>query len=221
MKSAIIVFVKTPEYSPIKTRLAAKLGQQHTLAFYQHALKATRAIVREVQKIHFSFDFYWAVAEKDAMSHPFWQGEKSIEQYGDDLGERLYHVYKRMIQKYQKVYFIGADSPHLSPDIFTKAEAILEEIDYVLGPCEDGGYYLFAGKKNLPRTAFTEVCYSTAHTCEMFSKKLKQHGNLHYLPINFDIDNYENLLQVLKADQKKLLPAQRDLHQWIEKNVIL
>lgn len=218
---ALIVFVKTPGLSAIKTRLAATIGQVHSEQFYLLSIHATRSVIHVLQQEHPYFKFYWAIAEREGMNAPLWASEVKILQGPGNLGERLARIYTHTIKKYDQVYCIGADSPHLTPTIFKTCESQFKAgTDFVLGPAEDGGFYLFAGKTDLPATVWTNISYSTHSTCEQLSAQLCHYGKLSYLPSSFDIDEYADLEKLCRLDQRLLLPEQINLIHWITKELL-
>ncbi|MEM7340826.1 MAG: TIGR04282 family arsenosugar biosynthesis glycosyltransferase [Actinomycetota bacterium] len=86
-----------------------------------------------------------------------------ITQVGTDLGARLDHVISNALARgHRPVMAINADSPTLPPSRLIEACAALErnEVDVVLGPAEDGGYYLI-GVTEPPGALVTEVTMST------------------------------------------------------------
>ncbi len=90
-------------------------------------------------------------------------GVGQITQIGDDLGQRLAHVLSEALrQGYEQVVAINADGPtlpaHLIADAFDQLDA--PDVDVVLGPTEDGGYYLIGWKQPHPRLV-TDVEMST------------------------------------------------------------
>ena len=81
-----------------------------------------------------------------------------IPQKGKDLGERLHNVFSRLFfVGYEKVAIIGSDSPDLPIEYIEKSFSLLNKKlldgkkELVLGPSEDGGYYLIAMSNPLSR----------------------------------------------------------------------
>jgi len=79
-------------------------------------------------------------------------GLPRLPQSGGDLGERLSGMFARLMAKgYRLVVVIGSDSPTLPPVILRSAfEALRRHADVVLGPAEDGGYYLVVASRSVP-----------------------------------------------------------------------
>ena len=66
---ALAIFVKTPELSAVKTRLAAEIGREEAIAFYRSCVGAIEAVAAEASR-RSPLDVYWAVAEEPASHEP-------------------------------------------------------------------------------------------------------------------------------------------------------
>ncbi|HEV8692715.1 MAG TPA: hypothetical protein VGQ93_00795, partial [Lysobacter sp.] len=62
MTVGLAIFVKTPGYSPVKTRLAADCGRAYAEAWYRRAAAAV-ASVAKIAADREGIAVYWAVAE--------------------------------------------------------------------------------------------------------------------------------------------------------------
>ena len=81
----IAIFVKTPELSSVKTRLAATIGSEKAEQFYRLAVKAIEQTVATVCADK-PIPPYWAIAEKQALDRPIWSGFTCLYGGSDDLG---------------------------------------------------------------------------------------------------------------------------------------
>ncbi len=89
-------------------------------------------------------------------------GMARLSQRGADLGQRLQDTFRRLFARgFRRVVVIGSDSPTLPVVILKGAFASLERAsDVVLGPAEDGGYYLLGATRLLPRM-FEKIPWGT------------------------------------------------------------
>lgn len=218
MTAALAIFVKTPGFSPVKTRLAAKIGMEKAEEFYRYSIKCleelalTSAHLTQGQIVP-----YWAIAEEENVNHPLWR-KLTVHWTGEgSFGERLSQVYTHLLEHHQHVIIIGSDSPQLHPSTIIAAHHHLKRRrGYIIGPSDDGGYYLFGGYKTLPLTLWTSVPYSVAHTCTVFTEKLQKYGKIKFLESNFDIDFYEDLLKLISNRYLMTSNAQLNLIKWIQ-----
>lgn len=169
--TAIAVFVKTPGLSAVKTRLAADLGTAAAEQFYRLSLKAVERTLTQAEH-SLPVTAYWAVAEAEALCHPLWQQFKTLYTGPGDLGDRQHHIYQTLLGNYDQVILIGADSPQLATVQLQQTLTALENQNFVMGPAEDGGYYLFAGNKPVDLEIWRAVTYSRADTAQQLLSKL-------------------------------------------------
>ena len=108
---------------------------------------------------------------------------------------------------------IGTDCPTITPtDIETAFEA-LEESDVVIGPAEDGGYYLL-GTRRPVRSIFEGISWSTENVLGETTARIEEAGlELRLLGAKSDIDSYEDLERFYRSirDGKQTVRATRSL----------
>ena len=214
---ALVIFVKTPGCSPIKTRLAKSIGE--SLAEDAGCLAATAAYVRDVQKKLPGLKIYWAVAETGGLNSPLWSDFPVISQGEGTLGVRLSNVYREILRRHGFACFIGADSPHVRSELI--AQGILETVRYlnekfVMGETSDGGFYFFGGSTSISEALWTSVEYSTSHTASDLTEQLRSLGPVVNIETDFDIDSLEDLKRYRdeRFESSDLLPEQAKLIQW-------
>lgn len=218
---ALAIFVKTPELSPVKTRLAASVGPEKSREFYERSLVATRSLAKKMKENIPGLQVYWAVAERAGVSAERWADFPVIFQGEGGLGARLDFVYRELLSRHQFVCFIGADSPHLyshdlEQGILITAKNLRNK--FVIGETLDGGFYFFGGSFPVPPGAWVSVEYSTVNTSSQLISALHQVGKIEFIRKNFDIDTGEDLNRLREESFSKaveLLPEQVDLINWI------
>ena len=103
---------------------------------------------------------------------------------------------------------VGSDSPQIRRDIVASARRALDEADVVLGPADDGGYYLIAMRE--PYDVFRNIPMSTSRVLQMTIELARSQGlKVSTLETLFDVDELPDLLrlaQLLQADSS-LAPA--------------
>lgn len=215
--TAIAIFVKTPGTSIVKSRLASAIGTEKAEEFFKLSLKATEALVVEaIKKSDSNIEAYWAVAEKENLTHPLWNSFKTIAQGSGELGERLSTVYNKLQKKHKRVFLIGADLPHLDYRMLLKAHYKLQsKTNYVIGETEDGGFYLFGGRTQIERAVWNAIAYSTEKTSAELIGLLGE-KNFIFLEKNFDIDFIEDLKNLSDYQKDGLLTEQQHVINWIK-----
>ncbi len=202
-KIALAIFVKTPELSSVKTRLAKDIGQEEATRAYELCVQKIQLRIQElVIATSFRVEPYWAIAEKEGVNSARWKDFKKIAQGEGSLGERLHHVYSSLLKDYAGVVVMGSDSP-LFP-LSELQEAILNLLqqpqEAFVGPTEDGGYYVFGARMPLEKDVWIKVPYSAENTCETFVKNLPKSLLLRKLNIHWDLDDLEDWHRLLKED---------------------
>lgn len=186
----LIIFVKNPVKGRVKTRLAKSIGAPKALAVYRQLLQITKQITGflPVDKQVWYSD---SVAQNDIWNEGRFT---KYQQQGDNLGERMSTAFQQAFaQSYSKAVIIGSDCADLKELHLKNAFKALDSHDVVLGPAEDGGYYLLGMTHFIP-TLFEEIAWSEATVFEQTIHKLKSLSKTyHLLPILNDIDDIEDL----------------------------
>lgn len=152
--NALIIFARRPVPGKVKTRLAADVGDAAALRIYIRLLEHTRAVARQS-----GCDTHVYVTELPA--EDFWDGFPSELQADGHLGERMMQAFAGLFEKgYKRVIIIGSDCPHLEAADIDHAFEKLADVDVVLGPAADGGYYLL-GMKRLRAALFQNKTWSS------------------------------------------------------------
>jgi len=94
---------------------------------------------------------------------------------------------------YEKVSIIGADSPDLPPSFITDALEKLDSHDLVIGPSEDGGYYLIGMNRSFD-IIFKDVNWGYKNVLKDTVSKADAAGISYFLlPEWYDIDDLNSL----------------------------
>lgn len=206
--TALVIIARYPEVGKTKTRLARAIGDEATVQLYTAFLTdlAQRFAGQE-------YDVYWTFTPAHsnyaallAALVPEWTSSMTcFPQQGADLGERLLYAFQWIYtQGYQNIMLIGSDSPHISRNIIVDACAALHEADVVLGPSDDGGYYLIGMHE--PHDLFTGIPMSTSVVLHMTIEQAKRQGlAVTCIDPLFDVDELPDLLrlaQLLETDSQ-------------------
>jgi rSAM/selenodomain-associated transferase 1 len=124
------------------------------------------------------------------------RGIRLVPQQGADLGARLDHVLTDLLAEGAPgAIAVGADSPTLPTGFLRRACAALldRSADVVVGPSEDGGYYLIGLRAPAP-ALFEAMPWSTAAVLAETLGRVRRLGlRLGLLPSWFDVDRGEDL----------------------------
>jgi rSAM/selenodomain-associated transferase 1 len=159
----LLIFAREPELGRVKTRLAAGIGAAAALAVYRELLALTAAAVAAAQV---PATVWLAAAPANADPHqprPEWPGLPwCVQPTTDSLGARMAQAFAEAFGAGAgRVVIIGTDCPGLSAELLRQAFDQLLQHDLVIGPADDGGYYLL-GMNQLHPELFDGKEWSTA-----------------------------------------------------------
>ena len=190
-KNLLLIFTRNPELGKAKTRLAKTVGDETALEIYKFLLERTNEISSKVnadKAVYYSIK----VRENDIWDASIYQ---KFQQKGKDLGIRMQNAFQNGFEAgYEKVLIIGSDLYDLSSKNIEKAFQELHNNDVVIGPAEDGGYYLL-GMKKLHKKVFQNKEWGTDSVRkdtfdDLIDKKVK------LLAMKNDIDVYEDIIDI-------------------------
>jgi rSAM/selenodomain-associated transferase 1 len=199
-RGCIAVFAKPPRPGEVKTRLAPDLGEAGAAALAGAFFLDTWASVSSVE---------WAdvVLATTDVGAPEWQlpeGTPVWAQGEGDLGQRMEHVLSRALARYPFALAVGTDAPGLPDTLLRAARHALSGADAVLGPSEDGGFYL-VGLRRCPTGLFADLPWSADQTFDRTLERFRVRGlRTAVLPPWFDVDTGADLDRL-----RKLLAAGR------------
>lgn len=219
MSGSIAIFVKTPGHSPLKTRLAATIGEPAARSWYERAAATVAAVARTAATAADAV-VYFAVAEPDALAADFWADAPCLAQGDGGLGARMGRVHAELVRRHGAGLLLGADAPQLAVGALADALAwcAAPEPRQALGPATDGGFWLYAGNRAVPLATWESVPYSRADTGARFRTAFAPHGALRTLPALTDVDDESDLAALRRelAAQNAPLPEQRALGVWLD-----
>ena len=211
-ETALVVMGRYPLPGMTKTRLARVLGDETTLKLYQAFLTDLAG--------HFAaseYDLHWTYTPAGVDYASFIRTlvpelachTRVFPQQGNDLGERLLHAFRWTHRRgYRSTIVIGSDSPHITHAMVAQARQALQEVDVVLGPADDGGYYLIAMRE--PHDVFSTIPMSTCLVAAQTIARADRLGlTTRLIQPLFDIDEYADLLRLadLLRTNSALAPA--------------
>lgn len=184
----LIIFAKNPEMGTVKTRLAKSIGEENALKVYLKLLEHTHRVADKVnasKKVYFN-----KVSKIDILDYYKFQKEL---QRGGDLGEKMRNAFLENYD-FEKIVLVGSDCLEINEDIIEDAFLALEDNDCVVGPANDGGYYLIGSRGDRLLPIFKDKEWSTENVLLDTILDLKKHKlSYHLLEELTDIDEEKDL----------------------------
>ena len=190
MRDALIIFIKNPVIGKVKTRLAATVGNDLALEIYKKLIEHTLSIIKNVNADKYIF-FSERIDDNIGDSNIFF---KKV-QTGFDLGEKMKNAFEKLFKNnYESICIIGTDCPGITKNTFEEAFTKLKKNNVVIGPAEDGGYYLLCINK-FNDNLFNNVNWSTAEVLQTTIERCKENDlSFSLLDILSDIDEEKDLI---------------------------
>jgi hypothetical protein len=193
-KVAVAIMAKAPRPGTVKTRLCPPLLATEAAALYRSFLLDKIAAVRELADAQpvIAYTPPEARAEFDGFAPDF----SLVAQEGPDLGARLHSTLAGLLGAgHAGAIAVDSDTPTLPGDFLQQAVQCLSRPgpDVVLGPTEDGGYYLI-GVRRAHRELFEGVPWSTSAVLDVTLRRAADAGlRAVCLPSWFDVDTPDDL----------------------------
>lgn len=193
----VCVFAKPPRAGEAKTRLIPALGAEKAAAAAAAFLADTWEAVSGLPWARPVLATTRVPGAEDAPAlgpaAAAFAGADVWLQGEGDLGARMERILARALERSACALALGADSPGLPVERLEEARAALATHDAVLGPAEDGGYYLL-GLRRCPPGLLAGLPWSASNTREATHERLVQWGfSVALLPPWFDVDLPEDL----------------------------
>lgn len=190
----IAILVKAPRPGDVKTRLAAEMGHESAArlarAFFEDTLSTAVAVTDARVAV---------VVAGDPALLPTLPAAVSVWPQGEgELGARMERALRRALAEAPRAIVIGTDAPGLPPALLLSAVRATA-CDAVLGPADDGGFYLL-GVDRCPSGLLEALPWSSASTLASTQARLEDRGyRVHVLPSWFDVDTPADLARLRRS----------------------
>jgi rSAM/selenodomain-associated transferase 1 len=193
---ALAVMTKAPRAGQVKTRLTPPLTPQEAAGLNICFLRDISAAISKAGNNARGIGCYTPVGSEEAYRHILPAGFELIAQRMGDFGQRLAGAIEDLLASgFGSVCLINSDSPTAPAAVFAEAARLLSlpNEQVVLGPSDDGGYYLIGLKKLRPRL-FEKIAWSTGRVFAQTVECAAEIGlEVHLLPACYDVDDRTTL----------------------------
>ena len=209
-----ILFSRAPTPGLVKSRLHTHLSPEQACALHVASTLDTAELIARALPLASKWIF-WSEApapqdQTNALSGSLRlpRSFRAAVQQGDGLAERMADAFSRAFTSGARhIVIFGSDSPTLPAACIQQSFAALADCDLVLGPTEDGGYYLIGCRQFDPRL-FADVEWSTPRTFIQTLRNAEQLGfRVQVLAPWYDLDEWKDVERMLQeARQGRPLP---------------
>ncbi len=145
----LVIMAKAPRPGRVKTRLSPSLPLPAITAFYRCLLDDTVTLARSLGDVEVAI--MCPASDVDELDCIVGDGMRVVAQKGEGLAAGLTSVFAQFAAPGpQRVVAFNSDSPHLPASVLESAFEALVALDVVVGPTQDGGYYLVGAKTTHP-----------------------------------------------------------------------
>ena len=211
-RAVVQVFAKAPQPGQVKTRLIPVLGAHNAAELHCRLVRHTLGTVA-IARVGCAE--IWTTPPADSAFLQVCKrllGLPILMQPDGDIGARMSYAARDGLNRGRMVLLLGTDVPSLDPEDLRAAHRALENgADAVLGPAEDGGYWLI-GLRRHDDSLFDGIPWSTPAVLERTRRRLRALGwRWHELPARWDLDRPEDLART--AADPRLASLIADLMQ--------
>lgn len=208
----ILVFARRPAAGLVKTRMTPPLPPDEAACVYEACLRDVIAhAARQRARVELWFDQVPGAHDYFVTEMPHLP---AYAQAQGDLGAKMLDAFARSFgDAAERVVIIGSDLPTLPDNILNAAFDDLHEVDVVIGPSLDGGYYLIGLRAlawHAGQRLFGGVGWSGSDVFKTTMGHIERSGlSSRVLPGWYDVDTIDDLRQAIQD-----AAAESNLSRW-------
>jgi hypothetical protein len=200
----LVIMAKAPRPGAVKTRLTSSIPVQAVTAFYRCLLDDTLALAGSLGNVQVAI--MCPQSDVNELAQLAGNAASVVAQKGDGLAAGLTSVFAHFAEHHQRrTIAFNSDSPHLPRSVLEDAFEILAAHDLVVGPTDDGGYYLVGAKASHP-ALFARNGMGTSSALETLLSRARDLAlSIGFAEPFYDIDVADDLTRL--AAELRLAPT--------------
>ena len=210
----LVIMAKAPRPGVVKTRLTPSLSPEVVTAFYCCLLDDTLALARSLEGVEVAI----MCPDSDVNELARFAGKDVtvVAQEGEGLAAGLISAFAHFAEGHQRrIIAFNSDSPHLPSSVLEDAFTVLAEHDLVVGPTDDGGYYLVGAKDSHPALFARDGMGTSAALERVLSGARSLELSVGFSCTFYDIDVADDLTRL--AEELRLAPIRAPrTAQWLK-----
>ena len=181
----LAIMAKAPRPGHVKTRLASRYPETRVVELYRALIEDTIALAQDVGA---GIAIVCPIDDADEIKAWLSSDLRVVPQRGRGLADGLTSAFESLCEPGRRVVTFNGDSPHLAPGVLAFAFSALADHDVVLGPCEDGGYYL-VGATRVHDGLFDQAMMGTGNALDALVGQTRRLGlSVAVTPKHYDVD---------------------------------
>jgi uncharacterized protein len=210
----LVIMAKAPRPGAVKTRLTPSLSPEVVTAFYCCLLDDTLALARSLEGVEVAI----MCPDSDVNELARFAGKdvSVVAQKGEGLAAGLTSAFAHFAEGHQRrIIAFNSDSPHLPSSVLEDAFTVLAEHDLVVGPSDDGGYYLVGAKDSHPALFARDGMGTSTALERLLSRARSLELSVGFSDTFYDIDVADDLTRL--AEELRLAPIRAPrTAQWLK-----
>jgi hypothetical protein len=215
----LVIMAKAPRPGMVKTRLTPGLSPEAVTAFYRCLLDDTLALGRSLGDVEVAI----MCPEPDVNELAQLAGKEVsvVAQKGEGLAAGLTSVFAHFAEGHQRrTIAFNSDSPHLPRSVLEDAFTTLAKHDLVVGPTDDGGYYLVGAKASHPALFASDGMGTNSALERLLSRARALELSVGFADPFYDIDVADDLTRL--AAELRLAPEKAPrTAQWLKERELV
>ncbi len=212
----LVIMAKAPRPGTVKTRLIPGLSPETVTDFYCCLLGDTLALARSLR--HVEVAIMCPGSDVNELARLAGKEVSVVAQKGEGLASGLTSVFAHFAEGHQRrTIAFNSDSPHLPRSVLEDAFEALAAHDVVVGPTDDGGYYLVGAKASHPALFASDGMGTNSALERLLSRARALELSVGFADPFYDIDVADDLTRL--AAELRLAPTRaprtaRWLKEW-------
>jgi len=210
----LVIMAKAPRPGAVKTRLTPSLSPEAVTVFYRCLLDDTLALARSLGDVEVAI----MCPESDVNELARLAGEdvSVVAQQGEGLAAGLTSVFAHFAEGHpRRTIAFNSDSPHLPRSVLEGAFTTLAAHDVVVGPTDDGGYYLVGAKASYPALFARDGMGTSSALNRLLSNARALELSIGFSDPFYDIDVADDLTRLAAELRPAPMRAPRTA-QWLK-----
>ena len=214
----LVIMAKAPRPGAVKTRLGPNLSPAAITNFYCCLLDDTLALARSLSLSSGDLEVAIMCPDSDVNELARLAGKEVsvVAQKGAGLAAGLTSVFAHFAEGHQRrTIAFNSDSPHLPRSVLEDAFETLAAHDVVVGPTNDGGYYLVGAKASHPALFASDGMGTSSALERLLSRARALELSVGFADPFYDIDVADDLTRL--AAELRLAPIRAPrTAQWLK-----
>jgi hypothetical protein len=187
----LVIMAKAPRLGRVKTRLSQEIPPTAVVELYRCLLHDTIALARSLPETHVAI--MCPASDVEDLSREVGHDVAVLAQTGDGLAAGLSSVFAHFAAGQRRIIALDSDSPHVPSSVLVTAFSALESCELVVGPTQDGGYYL-VGATASQAGLFASTAMGTTNALDTLLLRARELGlSVTFTDPFYDIDVVSDL----------------------------